>query len=54
MISDRLNPHWPLQPSWRDNVFTASDLRAMTFKSIDRVVPGIIPEGLTILPASPR
>src|SRR5262249_4971155 len=52
MTSD--HPHWPLQPSWRDNVFTASDLRAMTFKPINWVVPGIIPEGLTILAGRPK
>src|SRR5215472_4624510 len=52
MTSD--HPHWPLQPSWRDNVFTASDLRAMTFKPINWVVPGIIPEGLTILAGKPK
>jgi hypothetical protein len=54
MTSDRLNPHWPLQPSWRHNVFTASDLAAMTFKPINWVVPGIIPEGLTILAGKPK
>jgi RecA-family ATPase len=41
-------------PSWRDNVFTASALRTMTFKPINWVVPGIIPEGLTILAGKPK
>ena len=35
--------------TWRDSVFTAASLRTMTFKAVEYVVPGIIPEGLTIL-----
>jgi hypothetical protein len=42
------------KPSWRDNVFTASELRTMRFKVIEYVVPGIIPEGLTILAGKPK
>jgi hypothetical protein len=40
--------------TWRDNVFTASTLRTMTFKPVNWVVPGIIPEGLTILAGKPK
>jgi RecA-family ATPase len=40
--------------SWRDNVFTAATLRTMQFKAIEYVVPGIIPEGLTILAGKPK
>src|SRR5262245_30534231 len=44
-----------MQPStWRDNVFTAASLQTMTFKAVDYIVPGIIPEGLTILAGKPK
>jgi RecA-family ATPase len=44
----------PSPPSWRDNVFSASNLKTMTFTPINWVVPGIIPEGLTILAGKPK
>jgi RecA-family ATPase len=40
--------------TWRDNTFTAASLRTMTFKTVEYVVPGIIPEGLTILAGRPK
>jgi DNA-binding MarR family transcriptional regulator len=40
--------------TWRDNVFTAAALRTMKFKVIEYLVPGIIPEGLTILAGKPK
>src|SRR5262249_18016180 len=45
----------PLQPerAWRENIFTAATLRAMQFKVIQYVVPGLFPEGLTILAGKP-
>lgn len=39
---------------WRHNTFTAASLRTMTFKAIQYVVPGIIPEGVTILAGKPK
>jgi RecA-family ATPase len=40
--------------NWRDNVFTANVLRGMTFEEIKYIVPGIIPEGITILAGKPK
>jgi RecA-family ATPase len=40
--------------AWRSRAFTAGALRTMKFKVIDYVVPGIIPEGLTILAGKPK
>jgi len=40
--------------TWRDRAFTAGALRTMNFKAIEYVVPGIIPEGLTILAGKPK
>ena len=39
---------------WRSHVFTAAALRTMTFPPVSYVVPGIIPEGLTILAGRPK
>jgi hypothetical protein len=44
----------PNQPSWRDNVFSASALKNITFKAVQYVIPGLIPEGLTILAGKPK
>jgi predicted ATP-dependent serine protease len=43
-----------LTGTWRDNIFTAASLRYMNFKAIQYVVPGIIPEGVTILAGKPK
>jgi RecA-family ATPase len=40
--------------TWRYNIFTAASLRTMNFKVVEYVVPGIIPEGLTILAGRPK
>src|SRR5262245_14277803 len=40
--------------TWRDNIFTAASLRTMNFKVVEYIVPGIIPEGLTILAGRPK
>jgi hypothetical protein len=40
--------------SWRSHVFTAAALRTMAFPSVSYIVPGIIPEGLTILAGRPK
>jgi hypothetical protein len=41
-------------PSWRDNMITARELCTMTFKPLKFIVPGILPEGLTILAGRPK
>jgi hypothetical protein len=40
--------------SWRDHVFTAAQLRDKVFPPVSYVVPGLIPEGLTILAGRPK
>jgi hypothetical protein len=43
------------QPAgWRSNVFSAADLHNKTFPEISYVVPGLIPEGLSILAGRPK
>ena len=39
---------------WRSYTFTAAAFRTMEFPEISYVVPGIIPEGLTILAGKPK
>jgi len=39
---------------WQSHVFTAESLQAMTFPEVSYIVPGIIPEGLTILAGRPK
>ena len=39
---------------WQSHVFTAAALRTMAFPPVSYVVPGIIPEGLTILAGRPK
>jgi hypothetical protein len=41
-------------PIWKANVFTASELRIETFPEINYVIPGLIPEGLSILAGRPK
>ena len=40
--------------SWREGMTPARDLRLMTFPPLKFIVPGIIPEGLTILAGRPK
>ena len=40
--------------NWRDGVVTAATLRRQTFPPIKYVVPGLIPEGLSILAGRPK
>jgi hypothetical protein len=44
----------PTTNDWRSHVFTAAALRTMAFPDVSYVVPGIIPEGLTILAGRPK
>ena len=40
--------------TWRDGVITAATLQSMTFPAVRYVLPGYIPEGLTILAGKPK
>jgi len=42
------------EDTWRENSFSAEALQTMTFKPVDYVVPGIFPEGVTILAGKPK
>ena len=42
------------RPKWAGRVIAASDLRTMTFQSVRFTVPGLIPDGLTILASKPK
>jgi AAA domain len=44
----------PKAESWQTHVFTAAALRTMPFPPVSYVVPGLIPEGLTILAGRPK
>src|SRR5262245_57136745 len=39
---------------WRANVFSAADLHKKSFPEIAYVIPGLIPEGLSILAGRPK
>jgi RecA-family ATPase len=43
-----------LKPSWRDGIFSAAELQQQQFDPISFVVPGLLPEGLTILAGKPK
>jgi AAA domain len=40
--------------AWRDHAYSASALRKMEFPPIKYIVPGIIPEGLSLLAGRPK
>ena len=40
--------------AWRDHVYTAASLQRMTFPPVSYCVPGLIPEGLTIIAGKPK
>ena len=42
------------KPTWRDHVFTAADLQAQSFAPIQYIVPGLLPEGLSMLVGRPK
>jgi hypothetical protein len=42
------------QNDWRSSVITASDLKSKTFSPVKYVVPGYIPEGVTIFAGKPK
>jgi AAA domain len=43
-----------LKPNWRDKVMTAAALQRQTFPPVSYVVPGLIPEGLSIIAGRPK
>ena len=42
------------KPNWRDHIITAAELQRKEFPPISYVVPGLIPEGLSILAGRPK
>src|SRR5262245_54070432 len=40
--------------NWRDRVFTASALRTMEFPPLKFILPGLVPEGATLLVSRPK
>jgi Bifunctional DNA primase/polymerase, N-terminal/AAA domain len=40
--------------TWRDGLITAKDLQAKTFAPVRIILPGLIPEGVTILAGKPK
>jgi AAA domain len=42
------------KPSWRDQTFTAAALQKQTFPPVRYVVPGLVPEGLTLFCGRPK
>jgi hypothetical protein len=43
-----------MRAKWRSRVVTAADLQNQSFPEIEYVVPGLIPEGLTLLAGRPK
>jgi hypothetical protein len=41
-------------PDWRTVIFTAADLETRDFPDVSWIVPGLIPEGLTLLAGKPK
>jgi AAA domain len=41
-------------PSWRDRIFTAAELQTMKFPELKFILPGIVPEGATLLVSRPK
>ena len=44
----------PRGKSWRDGIITAKDLQTKTFAPVRIIVPGLIPEGVTIVAGKPK
>jgi hypothetical protein len=42
------------EPRWRDNCYTAAELRRRTFPPVAFCVPDLIPEGLTLIAGKPK
>jgi len=50
---DKIAPKVPSQ-DWRARIVMANDLQAMTFSPVRFIVPGYIPEGVTIIAGKPK
>lgn len=48
------NGHARSKQSWRDCAFTAAELQKREFKPVDFIVPGLLPEGLTLFAGRPK
>jgi AAA domain len=44
----------PPERNWRDGIITAKDLQTKTFAPVRIILPGLIPEGVTILAGKPK
>jgi len=44
----------PPERNWRDGIITANDLQTKTFAPVRIILPGLIPEGVTILAGKPK
>jgi hypothetical protein len=44
----------PGRATWRDRAFTAADLQTMTFPPLKFILPGLVPEGATLLVSRPK
>jgi len=54
LVSD-LSPYRPRRkPTWRDSAMTAKALQSRVYPEIKFIVPGIIPEGLSLLVGRPK
>jgi AAA domain len=42
------------KPTWRQSAFSAASLRSKRFPDIKYIVPGLIPEGLSMLVGRPK
>ena len=41
-------------PTWRDNAITAKELQNRTYPPVRYIIPGLIPEGLSLLVGRPK
>ena len=50
----RKRPNGNATVSWRDHCITAAELQGKTFPPVSYVIPGLVPEGLSILAGRPK
>src|SRR5207244_2284516 len=53
-IERRLGLGTTTRTNWADRIITADQLRTMTFPPVRYVLPGFVPDGLTILASKPK
>jgi hypothetical protein len=51
---EQAKPNKPQPQTWRDRIFSGADLQTMTFPAMKWVLPGILPEGATLLVSRPK